>query len=88
MENKIYFNQNLKLMRKAYKLTLRELSQRTGVSDAYLSQIENSKRDGVTVRTAVMVCDYFQIEFRDFVFREIKEVTTEIKHSVIWNDNA
>jgi len=86
MERKVFFNKNLKLLRKAHGLTLRELSDRTGISNSYLSQIENEKKDNVTLRTASKIALYFDVNFRDVCFREINKIETE--RIIIWADKA
>jgi len=86
MEKEIYIDSNLKLLRKAHDITLRELSKQTGVSNAYLSQIENGLKDNVTMKIAMKIADYFNVDFYEMCFRKIE--TVKIEYTIIWTDNA
>ena len=46
---KIWHNQNMKILRINIGLTQKQLGQRVGVSQVYISKIENGDIDGLTV---------------------------------------
>jgi len=73
----------LKALRKARKMTLGELSKKSGVQIATLSRMENDVMTG-TLQSHVSICEALRISLVDF-YREAEDahkIVSLIKHSV------
>ena len=51
----------LAVCREVKGLTLREVEEATGISNAFLSQLENGKVSDMSFRRAVILCDFYRI---------------------------
>jgi len=67
-----YLPQNLHFLRKKYKLTLDDLTYSTGLSKAFLSQIENGKSQTISIQTAAIICGEFGRDIRKMCFTDIR----------------
>lgn len=68
----------LKKLRKLYRVTLKELSDATGVSIQALAKLENNKTNP-TVGTLNSICSYFEIDVTSLI------MWAEIGHPLIFN---
>lgn len=61
---------NLKKIRKEKKLTLRELAEKSGVSNSYLSQLENGKTKNPTTEVLQKIASGLDVNFVDLIISE------------------
>jgi len=73
----------LKELRKSYKLSLRELSKRSGLSLAYLCQLENNAKKNPSVKTVKLLADVFSVTIEDLM-----GLTLNYKKPKICNENC
>ena len=64
------FDNKLRYHRKKQKLTLKELSEKTGISVGYLSHIENGSRTNPSMKTMYKITQALQVSIEDVFFNE------------------
>lgn len=64
------FDSKLRYYRKKQKFTLKELSEKTGISVGYLSHIENGSRTNPSMKTMYKISQALQASIEDVFFNE------------------
>ena len=67
-----YFSNNLRVLRKAHKMTLKEVAEKLGVSISLVHLWENGKREPVLDDVRVLA-EMFNISIADLVGRDITQ---------------
>lgn len=67
--DEIEFGQYLKGLRKNKKLTIRQLESLSGVSNAYLSQLENGKRGIPSPEILKKIHKYLEVDFEELMYK-------------------
>lgn len=62
---------NLRHLRKVHELSLDDVAYHTGLSKAYLSQIENEITGKVSIQNAKLIADYFDYFVDEICFKNI-----------------
>lgn len=60
-------NTNIKLMRQARKISCQELSRHTGISRSTLSEIENGKRQDISLTSALALSRFFSVTVEQLI---------------------
>ena len=61
------WNEKLKFARKVSRLTLRAVEDATGISNAYLSQLENGQIEDPSFFKMMKLVQFYNLEPQDFV---------------------
>lgn len=91
MENQT-FGVYLKGLRESKDITLRELARKTGMSAAYISDIENDRiaplrKDKIDIVAEVLELDVQQVrQLYDLAARKRKEVAADLPEYIMGND--
>ena len=64
------FDNKLRYYRKKQKFTLKELSEKTGISVGYLSHIENGSRTNPSMKTMYKISQALQASIEDVFFND------------------
>jgi transcriptional regulator with XRE-family HTH domain len=64
------FGQYLREIRKSKELGIREVARRSGISQAYMSQIENSKRN-VGAKTLYKIAKGLNVDYQTLIYKSL-----------------
>ena len=88
----ITFGQYLKQLRESRDITLRELSRKTGISTAYLSEVENDRTNPLTKERMDVVIEVMELTLEeqntlyDLAGRARNEVAADLPDYIMSND--
>jgi transcriptional regulator with XRE-family HTH domain len=63
---------NIKRIREKQNISIRKLSQLTGLSRTYLSNLENNKRVNPTLSSLSAIADVFNVDIKDLFYSDIE----------------
>jgi len=70
---KVFVGRNLRRLRKGLSLSLDDVAYNTGISKAYLSQIENGQSQKPSVETAYILAKAFKVPFELFCVNPVNK---------------
>ena len=75
---------NIKKIREKQNISIRKLSQLTGLSRTYLSNLENNKRVNPTLSSLSAIADAFNVDIKDLFYSDIElnKLKKEMDHRI------
>ena len=75
---------NIKKIREKQNISIRKLSQLTGLSRTYLSNLENNKRVNPTLSSLSAIADVFNVDIKDLFYSDIElnKLKKEMDHRI------
>lgn len=80
MENNINFGSYLKEIRISKKYSIRKLELKTGISNAYLSQLENGKRGIPSIQVLKQISVALEVPFQTLLDKAGYPIESEVGH--------
>ncbi|WP_436875237.1 helix-turn-helix domain-containing protein [Mammaliicoccus sciuri] len=68
------FCEELREIRKELRYSQEDVRKETGVTKAYLSQVENGKREQVSLSLVYQLSEYYQVPIEDIITRVRKKL--------------
>jgi len=73
----------LKHLREQFDLTLREVEERTGISNAYISQIENGIKDSPHIKILKKLADVYNISLLEMLIKAGYLDSEDLEESIL-----
>ena len=74
----------IKNLRKSKNITLDELSNKTSISNSYLSKLENNKVTNCTINTLEKIADALEVNIKDLFYSklDINELKSKLNETI------
>lgn len=82
----MFIAQNITFLLQKFKLTLTQLSKKTGINRTKLIRIQNGQNLRFRLNDIIILCNYFNVSIEDFIMTDINNGYTPCTKKVKTND--